>query len=50
MEKHWFSDLSVRGAWLPQDEALFDVRVVDTDAQSYLSHTLKSLLLHAEIE
>ena len=44
------ADLSVRGVWLPQAEALFDVRVVDTDAQSYLSRTPKSVLLHAEIE
>ena len=29
---------------------LSDVRVVDTDAQSYLSHTPKSVLLRAEIE
>ena len=43
-------DLSVRSVWLPQAEALFDVRVVDTDAQSYLSHTPKSVLLWAEIE
>ena len=42
--------LSVRGVWLLQAEALFDVRVVDTDAQSYLSNTPKSVLLCAEIE
>ena len=44
------ADLSVRDVWLPQAEALFDVRVVDTDAQSYLSHTPKSVLLHAELK
>jgi len=44
------ADLSVRGVWLPQAEALFDVRIVDTDAQSYLSHTPKSVLFGAEIE
>ena len=27
------ADLGVRGVWLPQAEALFDVRVIDTDAQ-----------------
>ena len=27
------ADLSVRGVWIPQAEALFDIRVVDTDAQ-----------------
>ena len=26
------ADLGVRGVWQPQGEALFDVRVVDTDA------------------
>lgn len=30
------ADLGVRGVWEPQSEALFDVRVVDTDAQSYV--------------
>ena len=44
------ADLSVRGVWLPQAEALFDVRIVDTDAQSYLTHTPKSVLFGAEIE
>jgi len=44
------ADLSVRGVWLPQVEALFDVRIVDTDAQSYLIHTPKSVLFSAEIE
>ena len=44
------ADLSVRGVWLPQAEALFDVRIVDTDAQSYLTHTPKSVLFGTEIE
>ena len=30
-------DLVVRGVWNPQTEALFDVRVVNTDAQSYVT-------------
>ena len=29
------ADLCVRGVWGPQTEALFDIRVVDTDARSY---------------
>ena len=29
------ADLGVRGVWRPLSEALFDIRVVDTDAQSY---------------
>ena len=44
------ADLSVRGVWLPQAEALFDVRVSDTDAQSYLSQSPSEVLLNAEKE
>ena len=29
------ANLSFRGAWIPQSEALFDIRIVDTDARSY---------------
>ena len=29
------TDLCVRGIWIPQSEALFDIRLEDTDAQSY---------------
>ena len=32
------ADLCVRGVWLPQVKVLFDVHVIDTDAQSYLRH------------
>ena len=28
-------DLCVRGVWSPQTEALFDIRIIDTDAPSY---------------
>ena len=38
------ADLCVRGVWLPQAEALFDICVVDTDTQSYLHHTLDRVL------
>ena len=44
------ADLCVREVWLPQAEALFDIRVVDTDAQSYLHHTPSRVLLNAEVE
>ena len=44
------ADLCVRGVWLPQAEALFDVCVIDTDAQSYLRQPPTSVLLTAEIE
>ena len=30
------ADLCVQGVCLPQAEALFDVRVIDTDVKSYL--------------
>ena len=44
------ADLGVRGVWLPQAEALFDIRVVDTDAQSYSNHTPREVLAMAEKE
>ncbi len=31
------ADLGVRGLWLPQCMGLIDVRVVDTDAPSYMN-------------
>ena len=31
------ADLGVRGVWIPQAEALFDVTVVDVDASSYVN-------------
>ena len=42
------ADLCVRGAWEPQTEVLFDVRVVDTDAQSYRARTPHDVLSTAE--
>ena len=44
------ADLGVRGLWAAQTEALFDIRVMDTDAQSYTSGTVDSVLLSAENE
>ena len=41
------ADLSIRGVWQPQTAALLDVRVVDTDAQSYASRTV---LCSAELD
>ena len=35
------ADLCVRGVWGPQTEALFDIRVVDTDTRSYCACSLK---------
>ena len=44
------ADLSVRGAWQPQVTALFDVRIVDTDAPSYLGKFPEAVLKDAERE
>ena len=44
------ADLGVRGVWIPQGEALFDVRVVDTDAASYVNRSVSTVLASAEEE
>ena len=36
--------------WLPQAEALFDIRVIDTDAQSYNNRTPRDVIKTAENE
>jgi len=36
--------------WQPQAEALFDIRVTDTDAQSSQSHTPQSVLVSVEVD
>jgi len=38
----------VRGVWIPQAEALFNVRVADTDAASYVNHSVSAALTTAE--
>ena len=38
------ADLAVRGVWQPQCDALFDIRVVDTDAPSYRSRAPPDVL------
>jgi hypothetical protein len=42
------ADLGVRGVWAPQTMALFDIRVTDTDAPSYSTHSIQSVLSNAE--
>ena len=42
------ADLSIRGVWIPQAEALFDIRVTDTDTQFYLSSSPMDVLSVAE--
>ena len=42
------ADLDVRGVWQPQDLALLDIRVIDTDATSYAARPVRSVLADAE--
>ena len=44
------ADLAVQGVWQPQCDALFDIRVVDTDAPSYRSRTPPDVLRTAEMD
>ena len=43
-------DLAVHGVWSPQTEALFDIRVIDTDVRSYSNQLPKDVLRSAENE
>lgn len=42
------ADLSVRGAWQPQATTFFYVRVVDSDANSYLHRDVGAVLSSIE--
>ena len=44
------ADIAIRGVWQRQATALFDVRVIDTDAKSYLRQSPQSVLATAERE
>ena len=44
------ADLSIRGVWQPQTVALFDIRVIDTDATSYSHRDVAAVLSSAEEE
>ena len=44
------TDLCVCGVWEPQTEALFDIRVFDTDVRSYLARSPRDVLCSAESE
>ena len=37
------TDIGILSVWLPQVEGLMDVKVVDTDAQSYFDHSLRKV-------
>ena len=43
-------DLRIRGVWQPQVEALFDIRVIDTDAPSYRQRSPVSILDSGAVE
>ena len=47
-EQTLIADLSVRGVWRPQAMALFDIRVMNTDAMSYASTSVQQALSRAE--
>ena len=40
----WRHYLGIRGAWQPQVEALFDIKVIDTDAPSHRNCSPESVL------
>ena len=42
------ADLSIQGVWQPQTVALLDVHVIDTDAQSYASRTVRLMLCYVQ--
>ena len=44
------ADLAIRGVWSHRSEALLDICVVNTDAQSYLSRSQSDVLAKAEEE
>ena len=44
------ANLCVQGVWEPQTKALFDIRVVDTDARSYRACSPHDVLGLAEVE
>ena len=43
-------DISIRGVWQPQSTAVFDVRITDSDAPSYLHQSPIQVLRAAERE
>jgi len=42
------ANLGIQGVWTPQAEALFDIRGTDTDATSYVDHSVAAVLASAE--
>jgi hypothetical protein len=44
------ADLGIRGVWEPQTLALLDIRVINTDAESYVHRAVQDVLSTAEKE
>ena len=44
------ADVGIRGVWQPQATAMFDIRVIDSDAPSYLEKSPQTVLKSAENE
>ena len=44
------ANLGIRGVWTPQVDALFDIKVIDTDAPSHLHRTPESILDSGALE
>ena len=44
------TNLRIRDVWLPQIVAMFDIRVTDSDAPSYISCSVTDVLVAAEEE
>ena len=44
------ADLWIHSVWQPQVDAIFDVRVVDTDASSYWSRLPETVFCSAEVK
>ena len=44
------ADLGIRGVWTPQVEALFNIKVIDTNAPSHLHRTPESMLDSGALE
>ena len=49
-EPSLIAEFGVRGVWQPQAQALFDVRVIDTDAPSHVQRSVAAVLASAEQE
>ena len=43
-------ELAIRGVWKPQVEALFDIRVIDTDAPSHYHRAPNAILESSSLE